>query len=116
MTNIKLLTSALIILLGFGTLVPLVQAEEVTVKVTKVALVKPDTLAYPNKVLLKFDLPAVLSKSRIDYAQLNFKAQFDSTLEFMGIMVHPVTSDWVEDAILPDQQVTYEKRSYHLLL
>jgi len=109
MSKNRLMTLALVTVLGLGISMTCAQAEEVTVQVTKVALAKPDTLAYPNKILLKFDLPSVLSKSRIDYAELHFKAEFDTTLKFMGIMVHPVTSDWVEDSILSDQDVTYDK-------
>jgi len=102
------ITLGVALLLWAGISMTFAQAEEVTVPVTKVALAKPDTLAHPNKVLLKFDLPSVLTKSRIDYAQLNFKAQFDSSLKFRGIMVHPVTSEWVEDSLLSDRQVSYD--------
>lgn len=106
----KLFASSLIAILGIVILLTgFAQADEVTIKVTKVALVKPDNLSFPNKVLLKFDLPSVLEGSRIDYAKLRFQSDFDSTLKYMGIMVHPVTSDWTANTILSDQDVTYDR-------
>ncbi|MGB2697432.1 MAG: DNRLRE domain-containing protein [Candidatus Zixiibacteriota bacterium] len=105
----KLFISTLIAILWIVILTGLVRADEVTIKITKAAVVKPDTLSFPNKILLKFDLPSVLEGSRIDYAKLRFKSDFDSTLKYMGIMVHPVTSDWIANSVLSDQDVTYNR-------
>lgn len=109
MFNKKLVAATLFAVLGIVIFTGFVQADEVIIKVTKAAVVKPDSLSFPNKVLLKFDLPSVLEGSRIDYAKLRFKSDFDSTLKYMGIMVHPVTSDWTANSVLTDQDVTYNR-------
>lgn len=103
----KLVNSAFVVLLALVVVPSFAQGAEVTVKVTRVALAKSDTLKYTNKVLLKFDLPSVLTESRIDYAELHFRSDFDSTLKYMGIIAHPVTADWTENDTLSDQEITY---------
>lgn len=86
----KKLTLAIGLALGFSV----GWADEVTITTTTSALVdKVGDVERPG-LLLKFDLPEELQKSRIDLAYLRFKVETDTTQEAVGLLVRPMVQSW----------------------
>lgn len=91
----------------------LLNAGELTIKVTKKATIDSTNSSDYGRLLFKFDLPSQLKKSFIDYAEIVLKTEPDiSNARLVALFAYPLTKNWEENNVSWNSPWTSEGGDY----